>query len=75
MVYINEQDYLERKLAKKQGNKPATRNWWFGSFNMIFMRITIPKRFRGKHIRFKVEVIEEKKEKINLMDWWNSKDV
>jgi len=61
MVYINKQDYLEGKTAKKQGSKPSNRSWWFGKFGTIWLgNVNIPRRLWGKRLCFKV-IIEENK--------------
>ena len=58
MVYINKQNYLERKVngTINQINLPSKKNWWFGKFGIIWLgRVNIPERLFGKQIRFKVE--------------------
>ena len=74
MVYINDQDYLERKTKSKSigGNQASKRSWWFGTTNIIGLgHLTIPERLQGKRFKLKVEVIEQKKKR-DLMKWWKN---
>jgi len=73
MARINNQGYVERKFGGdnpiKYSNINNWRNWWLIkardinnekiSGSIIGIKINVPKRYIGKKIRFKVEVMEE----------------
>ena len=68
MVRVNKYGYLTRRVSKG-----VDRNWWLvkyahgedrgnsGSISLCGPSITMPKELVGKKVRFKVEVLDERK--------------
>jgi len=73
MVRVNENNYLEKKAlytnSRKYSYKSKYYDWWFvkyskGNFGLIRLgNVSMPKRFIGKKIRVKIEVIDENERK------------
>jgi len=70
MGRVNDQGYIERKVAGRSGKwrKTSWRNWWLVKHdgksrrltkgNLYIGYITLPTHLTGKRVRFKIEVIE-----------------
>ena len=62
MAIINEQGFVAVKGTKKsRRGKPIYRNFWIGR-QEIRLKLSIPKRYWGKRIAFKVIELNHKKE-------------
>jgi len=70
MTRINSQGYIERRSrgggTVGRARAASWRNWWLvkhhgitGRGMIALKQISIPSRYVGKRIRFKVEVVEE----------------
>jgi len=69
MVYVNKEGYLERQTRvgkKNPHSKPTKRAWWFvkhhnggnrGCIQTITKGIILPKKYIGKRVKFKIEVL------------------
>lgn len=68
-MLVDDKGYLSRRVTgsprKIKDYYPCFRNWWFvkwnsaGTSGVVQMNnVTLPKRYVGKKIRFKVEVVE-----------------
>ena len=66
MSYVNDAGYLERltKSSKCSRSKASRRDWWLVKCNSHKMhglinvqKISLPRRFVGKRVRFKLEVM------------------
>ena len=70
MVRLDKNGYIERRTGsgKPQGARSTYRNWflvkWRGKYSAIvtFGKIScvVPKRYLGKRVRFKIELMEGK---------------
>ena len=68
MAFIDSSGHICRKTTAgggRVGNLTSTRNWWLikqhGLLGHIHIKnITFPKKFVGKRVRFKIEIIEDK---------------
>lgn len=69
IVYVNEHGYLERKEHGgriKKGSNASKRSWFLPKFdhdNLVIIlgkgsRISISKKYLGKRVRFKIEVLK-----------------
>lgn len=65
MAFIDKYGYLSRRTSKK-----VNRRWFIATFHkskdpeiiplkILLKNIIVPKRYAGKKLRFKVEVIED----------------
>lgn len=57
--------YVARvRCGRKGKNKPSlssrSRNWWLGKERIQLGNVKIPEEYRGKRIRFKIEILEDK---------------
>lgn len=69
-MLVNSKDYICRKTTSSGRHDGdffrAYRDWWLVKYNgssasgcINLHNVTIPKRFVGKRIRFKIELVEE----------------
>lgn len=59
---VNDKGYLMRRTSKE-----VYRDWWLGHDHMGIHINTLPKRFHGKHIMIKIEIVEDTNSLINQM--------
>lgn len=58
-LLINEQNYLTRTMSTKKRGVVCLRNWWLGHEGFNLRIHSLPKRYWGKHIRIKIEIVDE----------------
>lgn len=59
-VKLNQKGYLCRFTNRtKKKKEKESRDWWLGKKSLNVTIKTLPERYWGKHIRIKVEVIDE----------------
>ena len=64
MVRINNDGYVERARGGgvNSGTQAKYRDWYFGKHHMNILIKTLPKKYWGKHIKIKIEIITLEKQ-------------
>lgn len=58
-LMVNEKGYLCRTSNSKKEGVRYLRDWWIGKSSMKLSIAGLPSRYHGKHIKVKIEIVDE----------------